>query len=260
MLAQRVDQRVYGRYVRCKQHRAVKEDGHNVPLPLEGRVARRVGRGRRGRARRFFTLACVAEDPTPGLRPDPPLEGEGDDAAPGLIVTRFRNTHRLGYRRIRSGQPRQSMHQRCHIRRAALAEITEQSVQFGPRQRRAFDQPLVLVMAFARQQRKLDAALARHRRELVAAVTPPVVTAENADQNNLGVTGDAVDPEVDRHRMAEVAKCRQPHRRQPPCVGPPGSGQSGEVAIGKGQGHDIRRCLPEIDRLGDVVERGGCRG
>ena len=46
------------------------------------------------------------------------------------------------------------------------------------------------------------------------AVAPPVEPAEQAHQDHLGVRADAVDPEIDRHRMAQVAQMREPHARQ----------------------------------------------
>ena len=126
----------------------------------------------------------------------------------------------------------------------ALAEIVEQRVEFGARQGRAFDQPQILVAALAGQQRQLDALRARDRGKPVAAIAPPVVAAEDAHQDDLGVRGDAVDPEVDRHRMAQVAQRGKPHRRQAFGIRLPRGREPGQIAVGEGQRHDIRRRLP----------------
>ena len=78
-----------------------------------------------------------------------------------IIEPRLRHLDRLGGLRLVPCQRRQPPHQRAHVLRAALAEIGEQGVEFGARQGRAFDQPQILVAAFAGQQRQLHAAFAR---------------------------------------------------------------------------------------------------
>ena len=69
-----------------------------------------------------------------------------------------------------------------------------------------------------------------------------------------------VDPEVDGHRVAQLTQCGEAHGGQGALLRRPGGRQSGEVAVGEGQRHDIRRRLPEIDRLCEIVKRGGCGG
>ena len=92
--------------------------------------------------------------------------------------------------------------------------------------------------------------------KLVAAIAPPVIAAKDADEDHPGMSCHAVDPEVDGHRMAQIAQCGQPHRRQALRVRLPRRRQSGEIAVGEGQRHDIRRRLPEIDRLGSRRRAG----
>ena len=154
-------------------------------------------------------------------------------------------------------QGRQPAHQRGHILRAAFAEIAKQSVEFAARQGRAFDQPQILVAAFAGQQGQLDAPGAGHGGELVAAIAPPVIAAEDTNKDDLRMRRDAVDPEVDRHRMPEVAQRGEPHRGQVVRLRVPGGGEARKVAVGEGQRHNVRRRLTQVDRLDEVVERGG---
>ncbi len=70
----------------------------------------------------------------------------------------------------------------------------------------------------------------------------------------------ALDPQIDRHGMAQVAQMGEPHARQQVALRGPGGGERGEIAVGKRQHHHVARRLAEIDRLDDVVEaraRGG---
>ena len=68
---------------------------------------------------------------------------------------------------------------------------------------------------------------------------------------------DAVDPEIDRHRMAQVAQMREPHARQRVPLHRPRRCQTGKVAVGERQHDHVSRRLAEIDRLDDLVESGG---
>jgi hypothetical protein len=56
--------------------------------------------------------------------------------------------------------------------------------------------------------------LARHGRERVDAVAPPVESAEQPHHDHLGVPRAFVDPEIDRHGVAQIAKMREPQARE----------------------------------------------
>ena len=88
----------------------------------------------------------------------------------------------------------------------------------------------------------------------IDSVAPPVESAEQAHDDDLGVARACVDPEIDRHRVAELAEMHQPERWQRVLVGGVGRCQPGEIAVDEGQHDDIARRLAEIDRLDDVVE------
>ena len=72
----------------------------------------------------------------------------------------------------------------------------------------------------------------------------------------LAWRADALDPEIDRHRMLEVAQLHEPHARQRVAFDGPGRRKAGEIAVGERQNRDVARRLTEIDRLDDVVEAG----
>jgi hypothetical protein len=67
---------------------------------------------------------------------------------------------------------------------------------------------------------------------------------------------DAIDPQIDRHRMAQIAQASEAHARQGGVFGFPGCSQSRKIAVGKRQHGDVARRLAEIDRFDDVVEIG----
>ena len=67
---------------------------------------------------------------------------------------------------------------------------------------------------------------------------------------------DAVDPQIDRHRMTQIAQMREPHARQVLALGLPRRGEAGEIAVGERQYGDVARWLAEIDRFDDFVEAG----
>ncbi len=67
---------------------------------------------------------------------------------------------------------------------------------------------------------------------------------------------DAVDPQIDRHRVTQIAQMRQPHAGQVFALGLPRRGEASEVAVGERQYRDVARRLTEIDRFDDFVETG----
>ena len=58
--------------------------------------------------------------------------------------------------------------------------------------------------------------------------------------------------------MAQVAQMREPHARQTMPLRRVGRGETGEVAIGERQDHDVARRLAEIERFDAVVEARSC--
>ena len=161
---------------------------------------------------------------------------------------------------IAPGMAGKPAHQRTHVGRPALAEIAEQRLELRLGQRRMGDQPLVAVVAFAGQQRELDAAFPGHRAQPVAAIAPPIVPAEDAHQDDAGMARHLVDPQIDRHRMAQVAQRGEPHVRHRAGLRLPGSREAGEVAVGEGKRHHLGRRLAEIDRFGQIFQRRGGGG
>ena len=154
---------------------------------------------------------------------------------------------------------REPAQQRAQIVAAAFAEKAQQRVELLPRQRRGRSKPDIVAI-LAGQHGERDAAFARQRREPLDAVFPPVEAAEQAHHDHLGVRADPVDPQIDRHGMAQVAQMRQPHARQARALSLPGGGESGEIAVGERQHGDVARRLAEIDRFDDFVEVGRARG
>jgi hypothetical protein len=148
--------------------------------------------------------------------------------------------------------------QGAQILAAAFAEEAEQGVQLRGWQRRGGGEAGVVTI-FARQHRELDGARARQRRQPFDAVSPPIEAAEQAHDDHPGVGGDAVDPQIDRHGMAQVAQMREPHARQHGAFRFPRRGKAGEVAVGEREHDDLARRLAEIDRFDDFVEVGRSR-
>jgi hypothetical protein len=97
---------------------------------------------------------------------------------------------------------------------AAFTEKFQQRSEVVAGKRRGLDQPQIFLAAFAGEEGKFDPVRPRNRGELVAAIAPPVVAAEDADQDHFGMPRDRIDPEVDRHRMAQVAQGGDPQRGQ----------------------------------------------
>ena len=163
----------------------------------------------------------------------------------------------LGFLRleIEAGMAGEPPQQRAQVFAAAFAEVMQQRAELRRRQCRSGGEPCV-VAVFARQHGERDAAFARQRRQSVDAVFPPIETAEQAHHDHLGVRADAIDPQIDRHRMAQVAQMREANARQRGALGLPRGGEPGEIAVGERQDRDIAWRLAEIDRFDDVVEVG----
>ena len=160
-----------------------------------------------------------------------------------------------GVSRSNAGMAGEPPQQRAQVVAAAFAEVIAAACRAPRRQRRSGGEPRV-VAVFARQHGERDAAFARQRRQPLDAVFPPIETAEQAHHDHLGVRADAIDPQIDRHRMTQVAQMREPNARQRGALGLPRGGEPGEIAVGERQHRDIARRLAEIDRFDDVVEVG----
>ena len=151
--------------------------------------------------------------------------------------------------------PRQPAQQRAEIVAPAFAEIAQQRRELIRRQRRDVREPRI-VAVLAGQHRQRDAALAGQRREPIDAVAPPVQAAQQANDDHLGMAGDAFDPQIDRHRMLEIAQLHKPHARQRVALDGPGRRKARQIAVGERKNGDVAGRLTEIDRLDDVVEAG----
>ncbi len=135
---------------------------------------------------------------------------ERDNALARKIATDAR--HGLGCCAIDAepGVAGQAAEQRPQILAPAFAEELEQRRQFLRRQRRGSGEALIVAI-LSRQKGKRDVAFARDSGKRLDPVTPPVEPAEQPHDDDLGVARDLVDPEIDRHRMAEVAQMCEAH-------------------------------------------------
>ena len=68
---------------------------------------------------------------------------------------------------------------------------------------------------------------------------------------------DSLEPEIDRHGMAQIAQMCEPHAGQGVAFQRPGRGQAGKIAVRKGEHQDVSRWLAQIDGLDDLVEASG---
>ena len=172
-----------------------------------------------------------------------------------FVVPGLRHLDRPGGIDVAPGKTGQTANQPAHVVRSAGPEVAEQRGKLVLRQRRGLGQSRLCVAVLARQQGELDSTFARQRGQAVAAVAPPVVAAEKAHEDDLGVAGNAVHPQIHRHGMAQVAQAREPHRRQRAALFLPGRSQTCQIAVCEGQRQNVGRLLPQVDRLGDIVER-----
>ena len=147
--------------------------------------------------------------------------------------------------------------QRPQIFAPSFTEKFKQSGKLVLRQGRGRNEPRIVAI-LSRQHGKVDLPLLRYSRERLDPVTPPIETAEQPHHDDFGVTPDLVDPEIDRHRMAQVAEMREPHAGEPVLLHRIGRGKTGKVAVGERQDNNVARRLIQIARLDDIVERRGC--
>ncbi len=137
-----------------------------------------------------------------------------DDALARAVKAGFRHD---GCRRQRvvvaprqHGQPAR---QKPHIVRPAFAKATEQGGNRVFRNRRGCGKPFVAHAAFAGQHGEGDIVFPCQPRDFVGAIGPAVITAENADKDDLGMRRGLFQPEVDRHRVAQVGQVGEGERR-----------------------------------------------
>ena len=183
---------------------------------------------------------------------------ERQHALPWQIERRARHRLRRGHVELGPGMAGKPAQQAAQIVGTALAEIGQQRIQVRVSERRSFEQPRI-VAVLARQHGKHNARLARERRQRLDAVAPPVEPAEQPHDDDLGVARHRVRPQIDGHGMAQVTQMREPQARQHSTFRGIGDGETGKVAVGERQDHEVARALAEIDRLDDVVEaRGAC--
>ena len=130
--------------------------------------------------------------------------------------------------------------QSAQILAAALAKECQQGLQLiGWKGRGRVESRVVAILP--RQNGEGDALLARHLSECFDAVAPPIEPAEQPDHDDPGVLPDLVDPEVDGHRVTQVAQMRKPHARQRVLLNRERCGEPGKVAVGERQHHDVAR-------------------
>ena len=107
------------------------------------------------------------------------------------------------------------------------------------------------------QKTEHDAALARHRLDLIEAVAPVGRAAEDAENDKPGVREGVLDVEINRQRVLQLEKVGEPQRTGA-CV--MGTGEGGQFAVGRREDHDVGRRLREIDGFRAAVDHARCRG
>ena len=132
---------------------------------------------------------------------------------------------------------------------AALAEELVEPGQRLSGQGRDRGKPRIGAVV-ARQGGEEQPLVARHVADALEAVAPIVEPAQAAHDHQLGAGHDAVDIEVDRHRMLELLQAGEPQRRQRLGILLPRRSQCRQIAVGKGQHDDIGRRLAKVD--GDI--------
>ena len=106
----------------------------------------------------------------------------------------------------------------------------------------------------ARQCCEQHASVARQIADMLEPVAPVIETTQAAYDDEPGIGQDAIDIEIDRHRMPELLQAGEPQRRQQIGVVAPRRRQRREVAVRKGQDDDLRRRLAEVDGGLDLFE------
>jgi hypothetical protein len=128
---------------------------------------------------------------------------EIDRADAGQIAGATRHWLRLAYLEPLAAMPREPAEQRAEIFEPALAEVAQQHRELVGRQGRGLGEPRI-VAVLAGQHREHDAPRAGDGGEPLDSIAPPVKATDKPNQDHLGVRADALYPEIDRHRMAQI--------------------------------------------------------
>ena len=179
-----------------------------------------------------------------------------DDQGDGTAAVRRRAQDRQRADRRRRAPGKIAPHQGRDVAqrlpqifRPALAEVAiETGERLGGQSRHRGKPGIGAVVA--REGCEQYAVVARGIGDVLEAVAPVIEAAQAAHDHDLRPCHDGFDIEVDRHRMLQALEAGQPHRRQDVGILLPGGGQRREVAVGKGQHHDLGRRLAEVD--GDI--------
>ena len=144
----------------------------------------------------------------------------------------------------------------AEIAGAAFTEILiEQRQHIAIDSRKIFKARIGPVIARQRDEERAGAAAGL--REAFKSVTPVVEAAEAAHDDDAAAGDDAVDVEVDRHRMLQLLQVAEAQRRQRGAVLFPRGRERGQIAVGKRQHHHLGRRLPKIDGGLDFIEACG---
>ena len=174
-----------------------------------------------------------------------------DHAPVGVVKSHRRQCLDAGHRRCiqtrRDGQLRQ---RGLRGDRAALFAMPPQHPQHRAGDGRDAVQPGI-VAPVARQHRHRDAPPPRQILHRSQPIRPPRLAADQADQDAPRPRQRVFDVGIDRNRMLQGHQIAEPRGRQTARRAPPALGERAQVAVRKGQDHQIRR------RLAGVIGGGG---
>src|SRR5471030_3041645 len=100
-----------------------------------------------------------------------------------------------------------------NVVRAALGKIRPYLLQRFRRESRGGIQPRILAVV-AGNDRQMDTALAGQGRQLIDAVTPVILTAEQPDQHETRLCDYLVEIEIDGKRVLQRREIGEPEARQ----------------------------------------------
>ena len=219
----------------------------DVEAARRQRVDQRIHRLQRARDQQ----RAVEDDQRDGPSRDPArtyLRRAGPHDARDM-ESRIGDRHRIvGMSQVAADQPRRGAQKGLGLGDAALAQIVAQALARCRREGgRAIKRRIGLASIGDRGEG--DAALARDAGDLVYAVRPIALAAEQHDADEPRMGDHGLDIEIDRIGMFELEQVRQPDGR---CGLPQRrrrARETGQLAVRDGQHHDVARRLAEIDRL-----------
>ena len=146
---------------------------------------------------------------------------------------------------IASGMARQPAQQRAQIFAAAFAEVSAAtssssaagSVEAAASRASSRSSPGSTASAMPRSRASADSRSMPYFHQSRPPSRRTTIT--------LAWRADAIDPQIDRHRMTQVAQMREPHARQRRALGLPGGG---EARRGRCRRTTARRCRPAAGR------------